>query len=114
MISSAVKHSRLDEAASLAAYADECLAALRTELADVPGGGRVPDLAVSSGTRFVDVWFDNIFTDLSVRDHILRSLDSVEHSIRIVVDVRLGLEKRTSTAETRHADLDAERVRLLS
>jgi hypothetical protein len=39
-ISSAIKHSRLDEAARQAAYADRCLLALRTELADVGSGTR--------------------------------------------------------------------------
>ena len=34
-IASAVKHSRLDDAADAAARADQCLAVLRTELADV-------------------------------------------------------------------------------
>jgi hypothetical protein len=64
-----MKHSRLDEAAQAAAYADRCLAVLRTELADVPGLSlTAPQLAVDGLTRFVDVWFDNIFTDLAVRD----------------------------------------------
>jgi hypothetical protein len=114
VISSAIKHSKLDDAADLAAYADGCLAALRTELADVQGADRrLPDLAVSGGTRFVDVWFDNIFTDLSVRDHIFRSLDGVERSARVVSDVRLGLNRRTKEVRAREAELQAERARLI-
>jgi hypothetical protein len=42
---------------------------LRTELADVDGMAlTAPQLAVDGLTRFVDIWFDNIFTDLAVRD----------------------------------------------
>jgi hypothetical protein len=74
----------------------------------------VPGLTVSSGTRFVDVWFDNIFTDLSVRDHILQSLDSVERIGGIVSSVHSGLQGRTRAAENRVAELEAERRRLLS
>jgi hypothetical protein len=78
VISSAIKHSRLDEAARAAAYADQRLAVLRTELADVPGTGTTgPQLAVDGLTRFADVWLDNIFTDLAVRSRIKRAQDNV-------------------------------------
>jgi hypothetical protein len=69
LIASSVKHGRLDRAARAAAQADRALVVLRGELADVgvagPGGIRVDGL-----TRFTDIWFDNIFTDLAVRDRI--------------------------------------------
>jgi len=68
VISSSFKHDRLDQAARPAAYADRCLAVLRTELADVGIVRPVGRIGVDGGTRFLDVWFDNIFTDLAVRD----------------------------------------------
>jgi hypothetical protein len=69
-ISSTFKHNRLDQAAEAAAQADRCLAVLRTELADVGETAATRYVSVEGLTRFVDVWFDNIFTDLAVRDHI--------------------------------------------
>lgn len=112
-ISSAVKHSRLDEAAAAAARADRRMALLRTELADV-GGARLPDVSVDSGTRFIDTWFDNIFTDLRVRDQIRDSLAGVERCARTVSRVRRGLDERTHAAQQRREALEAERMRLLN
>src|SRR5262249_2933478 len=67
-LSSQINPDRLDEAAQLAAQADQSLVRLRTELADVHGIGlTAPQLRMDNTTRFFDIWFDNIFTDLAVR-----------------------------------------------
>ncbi|MBE1489040.1 hypothetical protein [Plantactinospora soyae] len=115
VVGSVIKHSRLDEAAQAAARADQCLAVLRTELADVsdvPLGG--PQLAIDGTTRFVDVWFDNIFTDLSVRDRIMTAQRNIEQSIQRVAEVRDRLTQRAAEARTRLAAIDAERRNLLT
>lgn len=112
---SMMKHSRLDEAAEAAAYADRCLALLRTELADVPDlVPRAPEVAVTGMTRFVDIWFDNIFTDLAVRDRIKQTQRNVDRSARLVDELVGRLKQR---AEQRRADLagiEAERGALLA
>lgn len=114
-ISSTIKHSRLDEAAQAAARADRCLTVLRTELADVPGMAlTAPQLAVDGLTRFVDVWFDNIFTDLAVRDRIKQAQHNVAQSMRMVRDVQTRLEQRTAQVQARLATIDAERRDLLT
>lgn len=114
IIASSLKHSRLDDAARAAAQADRCLAALRTELADVgmtaPGAG----VAVDGLTRFVDVWFDNIFTDLAVRDHIKRAQANLSDARQRVADVRRQLAGRTEAARQRRANLDQARQDLLA
>lgn len=102
VIGSAVKHNRLDEAARAAARADQCLAVLRTELADVPGLQRsAPQLAIGELTRFVDIWFDNIFTDLSVRDRIKQAVRNVEEATRVLGEVRERLRQRLTGSRTR-------------
>jgi hypothetical protein len=114
LIGSAVKHSRLDDAAEAARWADRCLAVLRTELADVKAGGtRLPDLAVGEMTRFADVWFDNIFTDLHVRSHIKQSQADVERCAGVVNRVRRGLAERTKAAQERRAALERERREII-
>ncbi|MCZ7423592.1 MULTISPECIES: hypothetical protein [unclassified Micromonospora] len=114
-ISSAIKHTRLDEAAQAAAYADRCLAVLRTELADVPGVAlTAPQLAVDGLTRFVDVWFDNIFTDLAVRDRIKQAEQNVARSMRLVRDVQARLEQRATQVAAKLATIDTERRNLLT
>src|SRR5262249_41950619 len=81
-IASSVKHSRLDEAANAAAAADRRLAVLRTELAVVGDPGlTAPQLAIGGGTRFADVWFDNIFTDLAVGERIRQAQQNVAGSV---------------------------------
>ncbi|GIJ24786.1 hypothetical protein [Micromonospora lutea] len=114
-ISSAIKHSRLDEAAHAAARADRCLVVLRTELTDVPGMAlTAPQLAVNGLTRFVDVWFDNIFTDLAVRDRIKQAEQNIAQSMRLVRDVQARLEQRAAQVRARLAMIDIERRNLLT
>ncbi|MPZ28623.1 MAG: hypothetical protein GEV12_20035 [Micromonosporaceae bacterium] len=115
VISSAVKHSRLDDAAAAAGQADRCLAVLRTELADVGGVAlTAPQLAVDGTTRFVDVWFDNFFTDLTVRDRIKRAQQNVARSVQLVDGVRARLRQRAERAGDRLAAIGQERHDLLT
>ncbi|HEU5417599.1 MAG TPA: hypothetical protein VFV41_07880 [Streptosporangiaceae bacterium] len=114
-ISSAVKHSRLDEAAGAAARADQCLAVLRTELADVGGLAlTAPQLEMSAGTRFVDVWFDNIFSDLAVNGRISQARRNVDSSLQVVGEVRSRLSERARQAQGRLAAIETERRDLLT
>lgn len=116
MISSSVKHDRMDEAAQAAAIADQRLAVLRFELADVTGPalGTAPQLALSGGTKFVDVWFDNFFTDLAVADRIRQAQQQVTDSAEIVERLRGRLTARARAAQGRLAAIEAERERLLT
>jgi hypothetical protein len=115
MIGNAVKHERMDEAAQAAAEADQRLAALRTELADI---GRLeptaPQLAVSAGLRFTDIFFNNIFTDLAVGHQIRQAQDNVEASIRLVAEVRSRLTGRNAAAQQRLTAIEAQREQVLS
>jgi hypothetical protein len=113
VISSSFKHDRLDQAARLAANADRCLAVLRTELADVGIARPVGQIGVDGGTRFLDVWFDNIFTDLAVRDHIKRAQANLADARQRVADVRRQLADRTEAARRHRANLDQARQDLL-
>ncbi len=113
--SSAIKHHRMDQAAEAAAYADRRLATLRIELADIEGlGVTAPQLAMDSMTRFVDVWFDNIFTDLAVGDRIRTAQDNVERALNVVRQIRFKLGRRAESAASRTAALDVERTEILT
>ncbi len=115
MIGNAVKHQRMDEAAQAAAEADRRLAALRTELVDV---GRTeptaPQLVVSAGLRFTDIFFNNIFTDLAVGHQIRQAQGNVDRSIQLVGDVRAQLTDRVTQAQDRLAAIEADRQELLT
>jgi hypothetical protein len=114
-LSSAIKHSRMDEAAIAARHADECLLALRTELADVADlGVTAPQLATDGLTRFVDIWFDNIFTDLAVRDRIRQAQENVARCTEVAAGVESRLYIRDADARARLAEIETERQALLT
>jgi hypothetical protein len=114
-IASAIKDDKLDQAAGAAARADELLAVLRTELADVAElTPTAPQLPLDGLTRFADIWFDNIFTDFAVRSRIQDAQASVARADDLVAGVQDRLAARADQATARLGALEAERRRLLS
>ncbi|HSR86437.1 MAG TPA: hypothetical protein VLM11_19850 [Streptosporangiaceae bacterium] len=115
LVADAVEHSRLDQAAQEAADADRRVSVLRTELADLDHTAETsPLISISNATKFVDMWFGNIFTDLAVRDRITQGQQNVAHSLQVVSDVQQRLSARIAEARARLAQLDAERRDLLT
>ena len=93
MLSSALKHERLDEARQRLALATDALDRFTTELDDL----RMPGIAlpeISGMTRGLDIWWDNIFTDLAVRDTIKKALRDVREALARVEDTMASLELR--------------------
>jgi hypothetical protein len=115
LVADAVEHSRLDQAAREAAEADQRVSVLRTELTHLDDTAETsPLISISSATRFVDMWFGNIFTDLAVRDRITQGQQNVAHSLQVVSDVRQQLSTRIAEAQARLAQIEAERRDLLT
>lgn len=114
LLSSVAKQQQIDAAAQSARRADHQLAMLRTELADVPGLSLDAELKLDGLTRFVDVWFDNIFTDLAVDQRITRAQGNVERCGRLVREVRERLTHRAEQVRTRLAEVEAERRDVLT
>ena len=71
-------------------------------------------LDLSEGSRFIDVWFDNIFTDLEVRDRIKQARANVDRSIQLVADLRTRLDQRLATATGALAAAESERQETLA
>ncbi|MET8837051.1 hypothetical protein ABZV78_24480 [Micromonospora sp. NPDC004540] len=114
LVTSMVKHDILDEAADASARVDRALAALRTELADLPGPAPDPSAReVGELTRFTDIWMDNLLTDLVVLRRVERSLDESSRSQGEVAALRRVLELRAAELDTRLAAVEAERGELL-
>jgi hypothetical protein len=115
MIGSMVKHDRLDQAQRAASYAESRLAVLRSDLADVGVGAEVaPDLSLDRTMRFVDIWFDNIITDLAVGQRISRAKETVSSAGVAVNSVAQRLHDRRADVVTRLNELDARREALLT
>jgi hypothetical protein len=114
-ISSYAKHDRLDQAQRAGRRAEESLAALQRELGDVGGAGApVPALGIDGLTRFLDIWFDNIFTDLSVASRIKDARATTADAQRAVAAVQRSLLDRRKALAARADDLDRRRTERLS
>ncbi len=112
MLASMEKHSQLDHAANLAAEADRQLATLRTELTSV--GQLAPQLTVGSGTRFVDICFNSIFTDMAFSSHIRQAGQNTDQAVQTVSDVQQRLQEQRSQAEYRLDQIAERRQQLLA
>lgn len=87
MISSMVKHSRMDDASEDMEEAKRKLAAFERELKDISISA---DLSVEMGSflRFVDTFMDNLFVDFMVQSRIddaIAGLDDVSDRVRRIL-----------------------------
>jgi hypothetical protein len=115
MVANAIKHDRIDQAAQAASTADERLAALRTDLADLGGyEPTAPGLEISGGFKFADIFFNNIFTDLAVGRQIQDAQDHVDRSAQQVQALQDRLKDQIGTVTERLDAMDAERQQLLT
>ncbi len=97
------------------AEAQDALVDLARELADVTSvAGLRADLGISPTTRTFDVWFDNVFSDLSVRSSIKDSQARVEAAAVSVREAMQGLLVRSAALDERMAELRARRDALLT
>jgi hypothetical protein len=93
MLSSAMKHERLDEARQRLEVAGEALTRFTRELDDL----RMPGIALpefSGLVRGVDIWWDNVGVDLLVRDRIKRTQRDVDAAVARVEEALATLETR--------------------
>jgi hypothetical protein len=109
-------HSRLNELARMAAYADHCVAVVRVELADVRGVDVVPPVAMPPlvtglATGFADVWLEH---RVSVPDRIRHAHNNVARCMWLVDHAHNRLVERATGARARIGQLAAERRMLLT
>lgn len=97
MLSSVMKHERLDEARQRLRVAGEGLTRFTRELDDL----RMPGISLpefSDVVRGVDIWWDNVGIDLLVADQIRRTRRAVDEAVARV-------EEALDTLETRRVQL---------
>ncbi|MDN4162504.1 hypothetical protein [Nocardioides abyssi] len=112
MVTDLVKYDRMDGAQRLMREADVALKRLSTELADV-GMSAVGGIEVTELARAFDVWFDNIFSDWSVRNRIAEAADRVARTSAAVARVREELRDRVVRQQVELDLLAARREELL-
>lgn len=115
MIANAIKHDRIDQAAQAARVADQRLAAMRSDLAELGGSApTAPKLEISSGFRFADTFFNNIFTDLAVGQLIRDAQANVEQSAQQVRTLQGRLKDQIAAVTKRLDAMEAERQQMLT
>lgn len=92
MFSSMLKHDELDKAADLLDTASVALQRFSRELADVELPG-IDAPMVDGLSRGLDIWFDNVVTDLFVADRIGKAKRQVTDAIRAVDATMLRLHE---------------------
>jgi len=112
-VTSWMKRNNLDTVAEEVRAADAALKPFTAELSDVHT--EVLKLVeVGPLTRYFDVWFDNPFTDLSVRDRIIAAQKKVDEARAGVREFQTTLPQRAHRCTGELARLDEERVAILS
>jgi len=110
------KYSHMDEAEEILHTLAAQLQELQEEMGDVHGmdAGNLDGLqGISSGERMVDFWFDNIFTDWSVKSKIGNNADEVRQIMRNLQRIQSALETYLSELDASLARLQAEEEALL-
>jgi len=112
LVADLMKHSRIDDSARAFADVNRALERLRIELADI-GVGPVRGVEVSGSLAVFDVVFDNIFSDLMVRDRIARAREeAVELRVRLS-ELGVALAERKQAGAEHVASLARRREQLL-
>ena len=115
IISHIAKYSHIDSAEQNFSILSSQLRDLKTELGDVGGMSAGGLSEISSTQRAVDFWFDNIFTDLSVRGQILDNAEQLERLLRGINATESALNAKLRECETElAANRRAEETLLVS
>ncbi|MBO3129194.1 hypothetical protein [Dermatophilus congolensis] len=96
MVSSVVKHDALDKTVAHLRVAASACERFSRDLDDV-GIPEVDGAVVSQFDRAVDIWFDNIFTDLSVHQSVNEATDDIRRAEKAVSTAMDGLLARRAT-----------------
>lgn len=99
IISHVAKYNHLDAVSELMGRLKAQLRDLRTELADIRMDASFSLNEYSSGTRAMDFFFDNIFTDLSVRNRVREDIDSVHQIKGKLRQIERELDRRLAEAK---------------
>lgn len=102
------KHSHLDNAQARVETLQVQLRSFRTELADVSIDTNV-QIQLDSFLSFADYFFDGIFADWAVMDHIERSQNQINNVLRQIHQVLDALDSMLRDNEQTQTELQQER-----
>lgn len=94
LITHSVKYSHIDEAEEYIQKLSSQIKLLKQELSDVNGLPALNFNEISSSQRTLDFWFDNIFTDMSVRDSIQENMEELDKFISSIQELKDILKEK--------------------
>ena len=112
MISTMMKHERIDDAQDGLRQVQRALSDFRTELADV-GNIQIPDISIGSFATFADYFFDGIFVDWYVQSNIHDAQNGVSEVHMKVTNALYILEQAENNLDLELEGLKARRSALL-
>jgi chromosome segregation ATPase len=112
IISHMAKYNRIDRAEELFDKLASQIVDLRNELKDINLTSDFSLSSIDSTTRAIDFWFDNIFTDMAVRDQIRDNLDQIrgiygkiDRVIDKLVSIKSDINRQIQETEKKKDDL---------
>ena len=112
MITTAIKHSHIDESRTFAREAQEDLRQFESELEDIHFDSEL-ELELGGFDRFADHFLDGLIFDWVVQSKIHRSRDEVIQVQDRVIAALRGLDASAARVKSRLTELDAERLSLI-
>ena len=94
-ISSMAKHQKVDEAQKQFTRVSNLLVSFNKELEDI----NMSSLNFSTSMKTFDIFFDNIFTDISVNSQISKSYDDIRKLEKNVNDILINLKNNKEKLE---------------
>ena len=107
LLADLAKYEDLDNAQEQVEQLQEKLRQFKTELADVTIEAEL-QVSVDGFLRFADVFFDGLFADLAVMEHINDSQKKIRNTQK---EIQAVLDRLTAMRKEISADLDSERER---
>ena len=100
LIGDIVKYNRIDDAEELSVKLAGAAERMNKELKDVEQIYEADLSYIDSGSRLLDIWFDNIFTDYSVRSNLKENVDKLEDYIERLGRLQSELNSRIRATES--------------
>lgn len=113
IISHMAKYEHIDDAQAHLNRLSSLIKDFENELRDVNMLDVCDYTGIDSTTRAIDFWFDNIFTDLSVRDKIREDLYRIRKLIQQVEAIKNRLENNKSKVKSILAELEEKKSKLV-
>jgi hypothetical protein len=104
IISHIAKYSHIDEAEQIFNTLSSQLRDVKAELTDVHGLSTPGLTEITSTQRAVDFWFDNIFTDMSVRGKIVENIEQIKGLLNKLDKTEAALTAKLRETEAQLAE----------